>query len=48
MRLISREQFTEIAENASIRIINGQVHVNSVDATQFKWEERIDFVILRN
>jgi hypothetical protein len=45
MRLISHEHFTETAENASIRIIDGQVHVNSVDVMQFKWEERIDFVI---
>jgi hypothetical protein len=45
MRLITHAEFIEAAKNASIRLINGQVHVNSLNAIQFVWKDAIDFVV---
>jgi hypothetical protein len=45
MKLISYEEFIEAAKNASIRIINGHVHLSSLDVVQFMWEDAIDFVV---
>jgi hypothetical protein len=46
MRLITREQFIEAAENATIRIIDGRVILGTQDVSQFSWEQPVDYVCL--
>jgi hypothetical protein len=45
MRLITHAEFIKAATNASVRLINGQIHVNSLNAVQFTWKDAIDFVV---